>query len=367
MNRLRLIPVLLAAALVAGAASAGDGRGGEAGFFLGAVFPDASVAGEASPPAAATFGGRAGVVFTRRFTWFVDGTWAEIDSQTPFGKAEELSGRTGFELLLRPASRFGWFLNAGAGWLVVDYERGGNLDFNRPLGSAGGGSSIRWGATKRIRLEWRGDYALNREGLGREPVFQGRFLVGLTWGPSRVGGGDRGARGTDSDRGGGGDRTPAGSRSDLDGDGVRNRGDRCPDTPGGAFVDRAGCPRDGDRDGVYDGIDRCPDTPAFVVVDVHGCLADADGDGVHDGADACPETPVGAVVDDWGCPEDRDRDGCPDGLDRCPGTPLGAVVDGEGCAMDGDQDGVVDGIDRCDGTPLGTVVDRYGCPVGDEP
>ncbi len=345
---MKATPTILALALSAAApAVAADERGLEAGFLVGVVFPDENVAGETSAPSPSlTFGARAGAIFARRWTWFVDGTASEIDSGTGFGQATELTARSGLELRFRQGETLGWFANAGAGWFDFDYERAGNLDFDRPFGSAGIGQSIRWGATRRVRWEWRWDFALDDSGLGGEGVQQGRLLAGLMWGP----------RGT---------TVKADVDTDTDGDGVRNRSDLCAGTPAGALVDESGCPQDADADGVPDGIDRCPGTAHGSDVDAEGCFADSDGDGVQDGSDACPRTPHGARVDDFGCPEDRDGDRVVDGLDDCPATPFGARVDAQGCPYDSDGDGVVDGIDRCDGTPAGSRVDRGGCPADD--
>ncbi|MCI0345761.1 MAG: OmpA family protein, partial [Chloroflexi bacterium] len=150
---------------------------------------------------------------------------------------------------------------------------------------------------------------------------------------------------------------------DQDGDLVRDKKDRCPDTPPGALVRDDGCPMDGDADGVLDGLDSCPGTPAGAFVDSRGCPSDADGDGVVDGLDVCPSTAAGAGVDANGCPLDADQDGVFDGLDRCPDTPAQAQVDGDGCPQDDDADGVYNGIDRCPGTPRGQQIDEVGCPV----
>lgn len=342
------IPALLVLVLATGTVLADPGLGGEAGFFAGVVFPDEAMAGEKDPSPEATVGGRVGVVFAPRWTWFVDGTYAEIDTRTGFGTATELTGRTGVEMLIRPASRFGWIVNAGLGWVNFDYETGHTLDFDRPVGSAGFGQMIRWGATKRIRWEWRADLTLDDDGLGEEDVWQGRFLAGLIWGPPDATSARTGT-----------------TRGDDDGDGVGNRKDRCPDTPRGATVDSRGCPFDSDKDGVPDGIDLCPRTPSGTRVDESGCPTDSDGDGVFDGSDACPDTVAGAKVDEWGCALDGDRDGVPDGIDRCPDTPWGARVDEVGCSRDGDGDGVPDGLDRCAGTPSGAAVDRTGCTPDD--
>jgi outer membrane protein OmpA-like peptidoglycan-associated protein len=150
---------------------------------------------------------------------------------------------------------------------------------------------------------------------------------------------------------------------DADKDGVKDKDDKCPDTPRGAIVDGSGCPVDSDGDQVPDGIDQCPNTPAGATVDSRGCTTDADADGVPDGIDQCPGTPAGTQVDARGCPADADGDGIPDGVDRCANTPAGAKVDDTGCPVDEDHDGVPDGIDQCPGTPPNTQVDARGCSM----
>jgi len=153
-----------------------------------------------------------------------------------------------------------------------------------------------------------------------------------------------------------------GTEQDTDFDGVRDRLDKCPDTPLGAKVDANGCPLDSDRDGVFDGLDRCPDTKTGCVVDSTGCAIDSDGDGVCDGLDQCADTPAGADVDEAGCPRDADGDGVLAGIDKCPDTPKGCTVDENGCSTDSDGDGVCDGIDECPNTPPNTPVNAAGCP-----
>ncbi len=122
-----------------------------------------------------------------------------------------------------------------------------------------------------------------------------------------------------------------------------------------------GGPQDSDRDGVYDRGDLCPDTPIGIFVDDDGCPLDSDVDGVPDGLDQCPSTPRGATVDEYGCPGDDDFDMVLNGIDKCPDTPSGALVDDEGCPWDTDGDGLLDGIDRCPDTPAGAEVDEVGC------
>jgi outer membrane protein OmpA-like peptidoglycan-associated protein len=153
-----------------------------------------------------------------------------------------------------------------------------------------------------------------------------------------------------------------GKDKDSDGDGVRDKLDRCPDTPHGCRVDANGCPIDSDGDGVCDGLDQCPDTPHGATVDAKGCPTDTDGDRVWDGIDKCPDTPTGCTVDARGCPIDSDGDGMCDGLDKCPDTPAGCKVDASGCPIDSDGDGICDGLDKCPDTPSGTKVESDGCP-----
>jgi outer membrane protein OmpA-like peptidoglycan-associated protein len=154
-----------------------------------------------------------------------------------------------------------------------------------------------------------------------------------------------------------------GGSKDTDKDGVKDKADKCPDTPVGCRVDKDGCPIDSDKDGVCDGVDTCPDTPAGATVDAHGCPTDSDKDGVLDGIDQCPDTPAGVPVDARGCPKDSDGDGVTDDKDQCPDTPAGTAVDERGCPKDADGDGVSDDKDLCPNTPAGARVDKDGCPI----
>jgi outer membrane protein OmpA-like peptidoglycan-associated protein len=158
-----------------------------------------------------------------------------------------------------------------------------------------------------------------------------------------------------------------GRARDTDEDGVRDRLDRCADTPPGVRVDSAGCRLDGDRDGVYDEDDRCLTTPPGARVDTRGCRVDTDGDGIYDEDDRCSATPLGVRVDTSGCRVDTDGDGVFDEDDRCSGTVSGVRVDQSGCRVDTDGDGVYDEDDRCAATLSGTQVDATGCPVLFEP
>lgn len=153
-----------------------------------------------------------------------------------------------------------------------------------------------------------------------------------------------------------------GRELDSDLDGVRDRLDRCADTPFGARVDASGCPIDSDADGIFDGLDQCEGTMAGCTVDENGCPVDSDGDGVCDGIDQCGDTPQSAAVDEKGCPSDLDGDGVLAGIDACPDTPAGCTVDARGCSTDSDGDGVCDGVDVCPNTPDTVAVNALGCP-----
>ena len=146
-----------------------------------------------------------------------------------------------------------------------------------------------------------------------------------------------------------------GKKRDADGDGVRDRDDRCPNTPAGVVVDRFGCPVDTDGDGVPDYLDECPNEAGTV----RGC-PDSDGDGVPDKDDACPDTPAGVRVDARGCPLDSDGDGVPDYLDKCANTPRGVAVDADGCPLDSDGDGIPDHLDKC--PDVAGLPEFDGCP-----
>ena len=188
-----------------------------------------------------------------------------------------------------------------------------------------------------------------------------------------------------------------GNKQDDDKDGVKNRKDKCPDTPFGVIVTKDGCPLDTDGDGVPDYLDKCPDTPkeAKGFVDPDGCPLDTDGDGVPDFKDKCPDTPEIAwpTVDSIGCPKDTDLDKVPDYQDKCPDTPEAERnrVDSVGCTipldsvalglkkpgtstignasansnisgdnLDSDGDGIPDKIDRC--PHVAGVKSNGGCP-----
>ncbi len=179
-------------------------------------------------------------------------------------------------------------------------------------------------------------------------------------------------------------KTPSVSKKDLDGDGIKNKFDKCQNTPKGVSVDAVGCPVDLDKDGVADYVDKCPKTPGLttlsgcpdkdkdgvsdiddICADVPGLARfkgcpDSDGDGIEDSKDKCPNL---AGLDLFaGCP-DKDGDGVPDYLDKCPDSPKGIKADAMGCASDSDGDGTADTEDKCPNTKKGIKVDYRGCPL----
>ena len=112
---------------------------------------------------------------------------------------------------------------------------------------------------------------------------------------------------------------------------------------------------DRDKDGIKDKYDRCPDTPGLP--EFQGC-PDTDGDGIPDIDDACPT--VAGPVENNGCPwPDTDGDGVLDKDDACPTVP--GPVENNGCPWpDTDGDGVLDKDDACPTVP--GPVENNGCP-----
>lgn len=177
---------------------------------------------------------------------------------------------------------------------------------------------------------------------------------------------------------------PASTRNDADGDGVKDKKDKCANTPKGVAVSADGCPLDGDKDGVPDYMDKCP---RFLgTAEMFGCpdkdkdgvadnvdlcadvpglarflgCPDSDGDGIEDSKDKCPNAKGTDIFK--GCP-DTDGDGVEDAADKCPNSEKGIKVDATGCTYDSDRDGVVDAADKCPDTEKGTKVDAFGCPA----
>ncbi len=278
-----LLPAALLLAPVTLAAAAGGEKGDwELGLFGGQGFPDDYE--RTAPPGAALdpeddllYGARVGYFFHPR--WSLEGSYQTFSSDTDFTSGSNVefeidSIRLNLLLNFRPGADFRPFLTLGAGRESTDVE--GLLDEDDIGFNVGGG--LRWflGNTFGIRLDARyvsvdvGGSVDDRQGN-----LEGTF--GILW---AFGG------------------QPA---ADSDGDGVKDRRDKCPDTPRGAVVDAMGCPLDGDKDGVPDGIDKCPDTKPGMAVDASGCPKDSDGDGVNDALDKCPGTPKGKKVDEKGC------------------------------------------------------------------
>jgi len=348
------LAVIAVALLISPGPAAEVEKGGEIGVVVGAIFPDEAMSGD-SGSIDPTIGLRGGSVFARHWGWFVDGLYSVVGTEGLLGDARTVTGRTGFEFIFTPEKRARFFISLGAGWMVVDYEESASAWFHRPLAALGFGQRIGMGERKHLRWEVRVDNTIDDARLDGEDILQGHLLLGFSWGP----GNSKGRRQQDTRM----ETPPSKPSDDIDGDGVKNKRDRCPDTPEGSYVDAAGCPLDSDGDGVYDGIDLCQRTHRDEVVDAAGCPADEDEDGVPDVSDVCGNTPAGARVDEWGCPKDGDGDRVPDGIDRCPDTPWGAFADRDGCPNDSDGDGVFDGIDRCPDTDAGVPIDEAGCPA----
>lgn len=179
-------------------------------------------------------------------------------------------------------------------------------------------------------------------------------------------------------------KTPSVSKKDLDGDGIKNKFDKCPNTPKGISVDAVGCPVDLDKDGVADYLDKCPNIQGLTslggcpdkdkdgVSDIDdkcadvpglerfkGC-PDSDGDGIEDSKDKCPNQSGLDIF--TGCP-DTDGDGVPDYMDKCADSKKAVKVDATGCTADSDNDGVADTEDKCPNTKKGIKVDYRGCPL----
>jgi outer membrane protein OmpA-like peptidoglycan-associated protein len=346
---LALLALFLAAFPAAPHATAEMPRGGEGGVLLGFVIPDEDLTGDDDSSTELTFGLRGGAIFTERWGWYIDGLYSDVSRDDIAGDATTYTGRMGLDFYLNRKNPR-WFVTFAGGWTAVEFDNLSNLDFHRPLASAGFGQRLNLGGPKNLRWEIRGDHTLDDPGLNGEDMTNLYFVAGFIWGPRGTGG----TRAVEQERMASGD---------ADFDGVGDRKDRCPDTPAGATVDERGCPLDDDKDGVPDELDGCPDTVFGEPVGADGCPPDEDGDGVFDFTDVCPGTPAGASADEWGCPKDSDRDGVYNGLDECADTLWGARVDSKGCGIDSDGDGVFDGLDRCPDTPPDTSVDGRGCPL----
>ncbi len=335
----RTVPVLAACLILAVTPILADG-GDEGDFDIGLYggFGWLDDYSGANPKDDSFYGGRAGKFLTPN--WSLELSFQRLDTKTEFEPNVDVTHdalRLNLLYNFYEGETFRPFATVGVG---SERFRAHGLEDRKDFGfNVGGG--VRWLLTDRfgVRLDAR---FVSVDVQGKVDARQNNVegMVGLMW---AFGG------------------APA-QIADSDGDGVRDRKDKCPDTPAGATVNEKGCPSDTDGDGVLDGIDQCPDTAKGWPVDAKGCPKDSDGDGVPDAKDACPDTPKGAKVDERGCPLDEDSDGVFDGIDRCPGTPAGTKVDSKGCPLDSDGDGVNDNLDKCPDTPRGTTVDADGCP-----
>jgi OOP family OmpA-OmpF porin len=98
---------------------------------------------------------------------------------------------------------------------------------------------------------------------------------------------------------------------------------------------------------------------------------DRDGDGIPDDVDQCPDLPedFDGYQDADGCPDlDNDGDGIPDKLDKCPNTKedFDGYQDADGCPdPDNDHDNIPDTEDACPNEPGPPDPDpkKNGCPV----
>ena len=235
-----------------------------------------------------------------------------------------------------PDQRVRPLLTLGLGW---EHAKIDNTLNSQDLG-VNAGAGLRWFITDYLAARLDGRYIYTEVGEAiddREHSFEGNVGVSFLFGG-----------------------TPA---IDSDSDGVKDKKDKCPNTPSGALVDPQGCPKDTDEDGVFDGVDQCPGTLKGWKVDAKGCPADSDGDTVPDSVDQCADTPKGMAVDSKGCSLDADGDGVGDNVDKCPGTPTGVGVDPTGCAIDDDGDSISNTEDKCPNTVRGVTVDASGCPV----
>ncbi len=344
-TRFRLVtPVLLGIALVLlGFAPARADEevtpSWDIGLVLGGGFPDDPLVGDGEAQHFNfLYGLRGGHLFNDHWGIFADAIENPLEGDTAHGDSKEQGVQAGLQYIFNPGSFGRWFVAAGGGRAWYRPEASGVPDFDGWRASLGIGQRFAMSPNARLQWEIRGlQTMLDETDPPGDDLTNIQALLSFSWGSG-------------------------GTPADTDGDGVRDKKDKCPDTPRGATVDETGCPKDSDGDGVFDGLDKCPDTPKGVRVDATGCPTDSDGDGVFDGIDTCPDTPRGATVDEKGCPKDSDGDGVPDGLDKCPNTPRGTKVDATGCPADSDGDGVTDDKDRCPDTPRGTQVDANGCP-----
>lgn len=386
MKTMRMWFVVLTALVLQSLAGPGTARSEVGGLHLN-VTPFggwAQWAKEVNLDDKAHFGGRVGLGLGRHLG--VEGYYSWISTQTEHGTTlyttTSVAPSTkmkvkgyGADLILNllPSSGFNPYLLGGWHEEKITPDAPGTEAF---MNGAEFGGGVKLGLSEHValRLEardklWSFDSPPAPDPPGNKSLSNLFYSGGLQFSLG-------GSSGKDSDKDGVKDKvdkcpdTPRGAvvdasgcPLDADGDHVPDGIDQCPNTPAGATVDARGCPSDEDKDGVFDGIDQCPGTPAGTTVDARGCTADSDKDGVPDGVDKCADTPAGAKVDETGCPIDSDKDGVPDGLDQCPDTPAGTQVDPRGCSLDSDNDGVNDDKDLCPNTQANVRVDKDGCPI----
>ena len=283
-TRFRLVTLaLLGIALVLGSAPA---RADEEvtpswniGLGLGGGFPDDPLVGDGEAQHFNfLYGLRGDHLFNDHWGIFADAIENPLEGDVAHGDGKEQGVQAGLQYIFNPNSFGRFFVAAGGGRAWYKPDASGVPDFDGWRASLGFGQRFAVAPNARLQWEIRGlQTMLDETDPPGDDLTNIQALLSFNWG---TGG------------------TPA----DTDGDGVRDKKDKCPDTPRGATVDATGCPKDSDGDGVFDGIDKCPNTPRGTKVDATGCPLDSDGDGVTDDKDRCPDTPRGTQVDANGCP-----------------------------------------------------------------
>lgn len=228
------------------------------------------------------FGGRGAFHFTRRFA--LEGTYGMSTAQLSDTGVDVDLKHYAVDLVwdLMPRSRFTPYL--AAGWAQIDFDADG-ADRTEVLNGPGAGLGLKtrlWGDSATnglLRIDVRDVMSNLTPSFPNDDDLTHNIIAtaGLQFSFGR-------------------------SNKDSDGDGVRDKDDRCPDTPAEVLVDLTGCPLDSDGDGIYDGLDKCAETPAGASVDAGGCALDSDDDGVFDGIDRCEGTDPKLAVDEFGCP-----------------------------------------------------------------
>ena len=205
-------------------------------------------------------------------------TVGNVDNKK-IGMDKEFFLQTGLGVQFKLASLWNeesWFdpyLRIGANYLRHDYEGTGAVNSDGDLikanhFTAAGGIGANFWLTKNFGINLQGDYV----GTPTDKSAVANFWQAGASILFRFGNNDR------------------------DKDGIKDKDDRCPDTPG--LPEFQGCP-DTDGDGIPDIDDACPTVAG--PVENNGCpWPDTDGDGVLDKDDACPTVP--GPVENNGCP-----------------------------------------------------------------